>query len=438
MATHSRTWAAAVVRPQVSWLAERRYVEHSPTPAWVPGDPARLLHVAGAGWFARKSAGTVLWQPGADEVRDRDRTTAALLAAAQDYGWASTPGGKETGWFTFTPRAGEGPVIAFGVGPWIAQHRTSLFRLDEPANVVAARLARYEELTGTAWRGTGGMTGCAGIRQSHEEKTRGGQPLWRWDKAPRGIVGSAWELRGSVHHRPMTDEERGMARVLCFDTRAGYLAAASLAEVGWSAPREQATPAFDYARAGYWTVMRADLPDEVGGVPLRLLVKPGAGDTVTLTTPVMTYLYERGVTPAPVAAWAAEQTGRHLRRWAERLRDARAAGGDEVPAVKDTYSRTVGMMGRPGGRVYRPDWRDEVVDRARVNLVRKIDGAGVSPLRWNVDAVWIATDEEPEEVGARLGAYDTTQRRWRPEIGKLRLEATMTPAEYLERYEGRA
>lgn len=437
---HSKAWSATVVREHLTWHAAPGVrPTFSPTPTWAMRDPARLVALAGDVWLSGDGgAGVVLWQPLGGLPTDRDRWTTALLASAAEYGWTSTPAGAKYGWFTFTRKDKTGAAVMLGVGPWIAQHRTSLFRLDDAADRVAGLLARYEEITGGVWRGQAGLSGCATIRAMHEGKTRGGEPLWRWDKAPREAVGCSYELRGSQHHRPMTDDERAMAAVYEYDTRAGYLAAAGVAEVGWSAPQHMGPHLFDPRAGGsYWTVRRDQLPADVGGLPMRLLVREGRSPLVTTTTPVLTYLAEHGVAPEIMDAWVPVRSGRHLRAWAERQRAGLAAGGETRDAWKDTYARTVGMLGRRGGRIFRPDWRDEVIDRARVNLVRKVAAAGVVPLRWNVDAVWLASDEPPEILGERLGAYDATAGRWRPEVGKLRPKRTMTPAEYEERYKRR-
>lgn len=431
------TWDVAVIREQRSWFAGRRRLAHLPTPPWALSDPALVIRHAGERLFTSAGEGVVVWQPW-EPPGDRDRWTKALLHTADEYGWTSSDAGAESGWFTFRRRdaLGAGPVVLFCVGAWTPAPAPGC-EPGDPADRIAARLARYRELTGVAWRGHPGLSGCAAIRREHEQRSRGGQPLWRWDKAPREVVGCSFELRGSAHRRPMSDDERGMTAVYEFDTRAAYLAAAMNAEVGWSAPEHLGPHPFDPKRSGYWSVRRDQLPDEVAGLPLPVIVRDRGRPLVTTTTPVMLWLAEQGVTPEVMDAWACERSGRHLRAWAERLRNALTAGdpGDMTPALKQTYSRTVGLLGKPGGRIFRPDWRDEVVDRARINLVRRVAAAGLRPLRWNVDAVWVASDEPPEVVGARLAAFYPDTGMWRPEVGKLRHARTLTPAEYLAKYE---
>jgi hypothetical protein len=426
----NRTWAAVVIRPKVTWFsAAGASAEFHATPDWAHIDVARVVLAGQSVWFPPAGDGTVLWQC-AENV-----DTTALVATLRARGCSVSDSGHETGWFTVR-KAGVS-TVHLGIGHLIQQARTSVTGLDADARLVAMRLARYGDVTGAAWRGTAGLSGCAGLRTIHEEKVRGGQPLWRWDKADAlDAVGCSFEMRGSKHKRAFNSFELGSPHVYQFDVNACYLAAANTAMVGWSALVESGPREFDPGHAGYWHVLR----DSLGAVPAEL-VRPGSTPHVWLTTPVMTYLTEIGRRPEVYDSWTAERTGRYLRPWAERLTAALGAlqVGDPVDdavrnAVKDTYARTPGMMARSGGRIYRPDWRDEIVDRARVNILRKVAGSGFSPVRMNVDSVWIAADLNEHEVGRALGVpYRDGHPVW--QIGKFRHVKTMTVAEYLETYE---
>jgi hydrogenase maturation factor HypE len=78
------------------------------------------------------------------------------------------------------------------------------------------------------------------------------------------------------------------------------------------------------------------------------------------------------------------------------------------------------MLRRPGGRIYRPDWRDTIVDLAKVNLLRKLDAMNVDPLHFQTDAIWVATDADvPQKLFPDRG-----------NIGALRFEELMTMDEY--------
>lgn len=431
MNLNDRIWNAVVVRPQVTWFARvgAPQPQSRPTIDWALEDLARLVHHAATRWFARE--GTIVVQPLAGD----GYLKAVLRQLHQDAkadGWTASERGDETGWYTMNHPDPGRALVHLGVGPLIRQSRTSAFNLADPADIAAARLAEYERLTGAAWRGTAGMSGCAAIRAFQEKKK--GAPLWRWDTAPPAIIGSSFELRGGTANRVPTAADLERKYVHHFDVRGMYLAAANTAEVGWSAPRSEGPQEFDPRRSGYWKVRRDQLPADA----VRYAVKEGDSATLWTTTPVMVWLAELGIRPEVMDSVVSERTGRYLKPWAEKLTAALydpTARTDTLGAVKDTYARTVGMLGRPGGRIYRPDWRDHVIDRARVNLLRKVRRAGVDPLRYNVDSIWVATDETAEELGARLGAYQNDPMRWDLGIGKMRHESTMTPAEYVERYE---
>lgn len=430
MTSRNDTWGAIVVRPAVTyWARAPHNTLAATTPDWALTDLQRVVLAAGSLYFRSKGEGTVLWQCGKVDTR---RMVDDLRAAD----WSVSDSGHETGWFTVR-RAGYA-VVHLGIGELITQSRFPLCPLDAETARLALDLVRYADLTGAAWRGTAGMSGCAQIRTIHGTKPEGAQPLWRWDDAKAaGAIRSSWELRGARNRRAITAEELERAWVYQFDVRAMYCAAANVAMLGWSAPEARGPQEFDPGRPGYWRVRR----EEIGAAPEEL-VRPGEGPLVWLTTPVMSYLAENGFSPEVMDSWTSERGGRYLKGWSERLTAALRAvepADPELPSVeralKETYKRTVGLFAREGGRIYRPDWRDEIVDRARVNLLRKVRRARLRPLRWNVDSVWIASDEPAELVGHALGvAYHPDGREvW--QIGKFRLVGQLPPAEYVARFE---
>jgi hypothetical protein len=431
MTSIKSTWSAVVMRDRATWFARvGRDPVHSPTPDWGQTHLTRVVMAAGSVWFPEGGEGTLYWQckPNVDM-----RT---VLAELRERGCKVSDSGLETGWFTV--RRDHAGTVHLAVSKMISQYNFALANVSAPGSLIAGRLAQYHNLTGAAWRGPAGLSGCAAIRETHATKPSGAQPLWRWDEADKvDATRCAWELRGARHNRTMTDTELGSKYIHQFDVRAMYLAAANTAMVGWSAPEARGPQEFDPGRPGYWLVQgdQLDAPHTV--------VRPGPGPK-WLTTPVMSYLAERGQTPEVFDSWTSERGGRYLKPWAERLTAALKVGQycGEDPCVrcvrmglKETYKRTVGMMARAGGRIFRPDWRDEVVDRARVNVIRKVDASGYDPLRWNTDSVWIATDEEAPAVGRKLGVPYTPAGDEVWQVGKFRHIRTMTPAEYLEHYE---
>lgn len=419
-----------MIRPKVAWFARAaRETMYRSTPAWGLTDLPRVVLAAGSLWFPRGGEGTVLWQ-GAESVDTR-----AMVVELRARGWHVTDSGHETGWFT-VKRDGYA-TVHLGIAPMISPQRFPLASLHDDGERVALALVRYSDLMGAAWRGAAGMNGCAQIRAIHDTKPSGAQPLWRWDDAKSAdAIRCSFELRGSRHRRPMTPAEFNRAYVHQYDIRAMYLAAANVAMLGWSAPEARGAQEFDPARPGYWYVKRDALHD----APAEL-VREDSRSHAWLTTPVMAYLAEQDIHPEVYDSWTCERGGRYLKSWAERLTAALKVTppgpGGQAPslerALKDTYKRTVGMMASEGGSIYRPDWRDEVVDRARVNLLRKC--RDVVPLRYNVDSVWIASDDPPEVTGRLLGVpyNDDGTEKW--QIGKFRHITTMTPAQFMAKFE---
>lgn len=426
----NRRTCAAVVRPTLTWLAGLDNPD-CPTPIdtadWAFTDWGRLVTTAGL-WFRQAGEGVLLVQdprtPGTE--RERRKLGAKIVDSLGRAGWKTSESGIGTGWF-FCEQQGR-PIVMLGIGPWIEQGRTPLFDLepDAPASVVASRLGAYHRLLGTCWRGTAGLTGNAMLRDmkaATRERT-GGEPLWMWKKAPPEVCGSSFELYSGRHWLPAGDAPF----VHRFDVRAMYLAAAGAAELAWSAPEWGGQREFTPDRPGYWRIDARKIND-----PLHLLTRDCDG-LAWVTTPIVAYLIERGERPEIHDTVTADRQSRIMRGWAERLRDARQVAETHVsafpirPAIKDTYARSVGMMRRSTSRVYRPDWRDTIVDLAKVNLLRKVAAAGVEPLRYQTDSVWISSDDPhgrrifPDEGG----------------IGALRWEETMLVDEYRKKHEDEA
>lgn len=425
-----RRTCAVVVRPTLTWLAGLDNPD-APHPAdtapWAFSDWGRLVDLAGQ-WFRQAGEGVVLVQDPRTPGTDRERRVLGdhIVTSLEQVGWKAWKSGTETGWYVCEQEGR--PLVMLGIGPWIQQSRTPLFDLepDAPASVVASRLATYHKMLGVCWRGTGGLSGVALLRDmKHATRERtGGVPLWKWKAAPEDVVGSSFELYSGRHRRPVAQDEQGLPFVHRFDVRGMYLAAAGAAGLGWSAPEQSGAQDFDPERPGYWQIDARKIND-----PLHLLTRD---DRVAwVTTPIMSWLHECGVRPEIHDSVTADRSSRIMRGWAERVRDARFLAEGRVSlmpyrgAVKDTYSRTVGMLKNPAARIYRPDWRDTVVDLAKVTMLRKIRQAGVRPLRYQTDSIWVASDEPH----GRLIFLDQGN------IGALRFEETMFMDDYRKKFE---
>lgn len=452
----SATCTSVVMRPGMTWFAAAgQPATFSPTPAWATTDLNRVVLAAQTLWFRNRPEGVVLWQAPPDNAKAPGALRPmlhAMLTAARERGCTVSDAGLTTGWFTFLH---EGyPTVMLGIGPLISQSRTTFGDLREEPYILADRLARYADLTGGVWRGTGGLSGTASIRTQHEAHEH--TPMWRWKRPkdmPMGMVGSSFELSPSKHSRPLSADQRRGGAVHHFDIRAMYLAAAGVAMLGWSTPEHTGPREFDPGFAGYWQVRRDQLdaialPEHV----MRSTVyRQGDSHLLWATTPVLTYMTEHGGSPEVFDSWTCKRTGRYLREWSARLTAARTAlrtprGGSRenlvddgvARALKDTYARTVGMFNRETSRVYRPDWWDTCRDTARINLVRKVQAANVAPCRYNVDSIWVPSGERyAHQVGAALGIkYIDSQEA--DQVGKFKLVQTYSEVSYLKVYERQA
>jgi hypothetical protein len=435
------TVTAAVVRPQLTWFsAAGRGTNFHATPPWAVHHLDRLVLAAQTLWMRNREEGTVLWQCDVAPAALAPMLT-AMLDGLRNRGCRVSDAGRQTGWFSIW-HAGY-PTIHLGIGPLIKQGRTTFGRLDEAGTELAEKMARYADLTGAAWRGTGGLSGTAAIRSIHEA-TRGGVPLWVWKHGGKHDgVGSSFELMPSRTTRALTEDELGRRWMHHFDIRAQYLAAAGLVMVGWSQPEQTGPREFDPGRAGYWRVNRAEL--DAITLPIRrdLVYRQEDTDQLSITTPVMVYLAEHGGTPPYVIdSLTCERSGRYLRPWADRLTAARKTlsmnighpiDAGVLAAVKDTYARTSGMLNRDTSRIARADWYDAWRDHARINLCRKVENAGVSPVRFNVDSIWVASDEDAYAVGRKLGIPYLDGKEV-DQVGKFKHVASYTIAEYLAQY----
>lgn len=373
---------------------------------------------------------------------------AEILAALRDAHYSVSDAGVETGWFTIV--LDRTRAVHLGLTRFIQQTRTPLFQVGANADTIAVQLSRFHQLTGAPWRMTGGASGHAGIRAWHERKTKGGIPLWRWDAALKvGAVGCSWEPR-SV--RTLTDAERQHSHMHYFDRRSAYLSSMINAELGWGRLIHQGPGAFfEPKSAGYWLIdarrVRA-LDGDMGGIPIdqRATAQPFQGLRMWVTTATLAYHVERGGTlPEILDAWVADRTGRVLRGWGEEMRDAIAETRDSEPemngTLKSTYARSVGSFAKPGGRIFRPDWRDTVVDLDRVTgdraAAKVVKAFGMTPVRRVVDGVWYPGDPgDAGEILATLGG-DPSVPTEATQTGKFRHVMSITMQEWLSDMEGR-
>lgn len=369
----------------------------------------------------------VVVQPGAGFLTDGP---APLVA-----GWTVT-GGEESGWWK---------CQRMGVTLWVfSPSKVALARNDfdpdqrlwqhdapEQPELVARRLGQYHGAIGAAYRYSPGAAGTAALRTLVARTSRA--PVrWRWDDAPE----APWHSSDVRWSRPLVGYEREGGWVQQFDVRAMYLAAAGVATLGVSPPTVQAPRLLSEPMAGAWLI---DEPHGIPVMPPLIDSSRVANGRVWVTEPVLRRLNEMGHTARVHEVTATDDTREGLLRpWSERVRDALVLGrsdGDEVlrDAYKATYTETVGLMRRPGGLIFRPDWRAIIIDTAKANMLRKVAHIaakhGAAPFSAFVDSLWYAgTRDELDTIGEALGAGDTR-------IGKFKREGDPVTVEDYERQE---
>lgn len=368
----------------------------------IPGDLTDVLRV-GAHWFERPREGVILLDApvhasmGLPERQPRSTSGLdRLLVDARAAGWNV---GKPTPWMTFW--ATGRPTVHVGLMGWLSPGNHALHSDDHGA--MTYRMRRYHELTGTAFHGTPGVSGT-GLLRDHWQ---GRAPRWLGNYDRIDPAGADTEQR-YVWESPHAPEHPYAHR---YDANLQYLGAANVSEVALDELRHTGRRKFNGPGAsGYWKIIvppwnEKRLPHPANGV---------VGQQKWVTTPTMELLWQLArdgftVMPDVLDSWTCDRTGRVFRHWATRLGDALrdvaeneklAADQDALTlAIKRTYRETIGLLYRPGGRIYRPDWHHTVIGMARCNLFRKLRKAadtGRFPESIKVDAVtYGSTDGDP-------------------------------------------
>lgn len=415
-----------------------------PAPPWEPdhqlsGEPGPIAVIDRAGWhqrdgrcwpFDRLRSAELLGELAAAMRVRQIWMHATVLPRAGWYtfpdpgpGWNRTP--EPVDWANYWPDGGgagfEVCVPSWGDGPFA--------ELD--AGELAGELAAYWAATGALWQRSGAITsdrilraeltgaGRLRVRRTvqpppalRDERGRppaGEEPPLRWTRA-RGIEDPLFQPY-------LLASERRARWCHAFDLNGAFLAAASSLPlpVGDVDHQDQAPVLFDRRRPGYWLV---DLPAWAD----PCLPAPYGGDRrggrTWLTTPTVELLADRW-SMEPLEAFTWPEAHQYLRRWYERLRDARAAlsadPGAALVAVKETYTAGIGRLGSPTRArgiedpLFQPYWRHAVNAEARARLWARLARTGRRPVAVDVDCVWwLSSHEDPGrlavELGLKLGA----------------------------------
>lgn len=347
--------------------------------------------------------------------------THVVLDMPRAMGWTVS---YLSAWMTFSHPMR--PSVHVAVHPWMDVNKVGWI-YDENLRTMAANLRRFAQLVGVSFRATPGVAAMALLR--------------RCPTLPKGTRAPLWQL--DVHRLPETLSEAGEAEIewsalslsrgkplARFDQNFAYLGAAAQVEVGLSAlmPQRWVAAVTDPEQlkgyGGYIQIVRPKWPHPYMPDPLGTRLGDKPGSLIWVTVPTLKLLLkladETVIAPVDIRAAFLSQSGRLFRSWAETIRDAlygTVRTGKEAAiheAVKEVYRKGIGMLGRPGGRVYRPDWRHAIVAHSRTMLWAKAwrvgQHMGVWPVRVHHDEVaYPAEAVEPEAfplmVGSKLGQF---------------------------------
>jgi len=335
--------------------------------------------------------------------------TQARLEQARAAGW-NVSGVR--GWTTFH-REGHAVHVGVEADETVAERCPMIS--GEPV-LTCLRLARWHELTGAAYHGTPGVAGISLMRR-HAPRTGGKEPTWqsklehgRWNNAESDYLPQQWQRSvspGELNH---------------YDANRAYLSACTVAELPRYSLRGMGPVEFDPTMGGYWLVelptwKYADQMPEPAGYKARGRTLGG-----WVTTPTLRLLAE--LTEAGhyggfrIIDSYLSPSRRILRTWASILEVACThwtpiENDPDGPAAirataKEAYREAIGLLGRPGGLVYRPDWRHTIIATMRANLWRKVWKIGQEGDQWpisiTVDSV-AYHGSAPLPVGPKLGQF---------------------------------
>ncbi len=324
-------------------------------------------------------------------------------------------------WTTFE-RPQDKRALHVGLIPRMTSDRMPL--LAPWPDETAVRLDHWHKVTGCPWRGTPGVAGTslmrslaeAQLKEDQEEERKSPRKrkrvltIPRWSLQLSEDLQRAWKSPEADLGKKQWSRQEKAPFQHTYDARMMYLAAAGVSLLARDALTHTGRLPFDAALSGFWLVefqrwgLAKVLPDPAG------YGAAGPRWVTTATLQLVADQVERGHHGGftVLDSWTAKGY-RELRRWSSTLRDAH-----EDPMLHDVihdyvYREAWGMLGRPGTRVYRPDWHAAVLATARCNLWRKMwttyETSGQAPLHIATDAVTYASDIE-DPAAACPPAFD--------------------------------
>lgn len=374
-------------------------------------DLSQLLHeaanVLGAPGVVLLTAGALadlgIGFPMSTRAAEADAADHPVLNSARMFGWMVS---RLAPWMSF--RHDHWPTITVACLPWLDSRTGPLWHEGIPAGEFAADLARYHQLVGVPFYATPGVSGLALMRGCTSLPV---EPRW---------VHPAKAALAGIRH--VEDDYRtwsqpgngGGAFEHTYDAVGMYLGSAGATYLPLAELAYARGGVFNQHVGGYWQIVppvwnNPNMPHPCGN-------HRASSPLIWVTTPTMVLLAELAADgllemPGVVSSWTAK-SARVLRQWQHRVRTALELIDDQdVPgmrrAVKATYAEAVGLLGREGGRVFRPDWRFHLIATARCNLFRRGWRIGEATGRWpvaiKVDALTYSSDEFDAVAGAPKG-----------------------------------
>lgn len=368
--------------------------------------------------------GAVLEEARRQRIRQVWLTGAFLEALPDPKAWASA---SLADWKVDPPQLAPwlcarhegGRVDVDVISPALDPDNNPFHRLADDPDELLRALALFAHLVSIRYRRSTGATGTGLMRALH----RGPHAKRLEDPQlpPPALERSSGE-RDLVWMRPLSQAERARSWVHCFDRNGMYLGACSSLELGFGKPilLQGGELVFEAGRPGYWRARLSGVAD-----PALPPVLERDNRWHWYTTPTLELAREWGVAFELAEAWIWPERSRWLKPWYERLRDARAAVlDDDSPAsraveaaVKGAYRKSIGWFDgrrtgtgeawdREGDSMFRPDWRHQVVAKARANLLRfwaKLP-ADLQPFGTYIDQFYLASDEpDPEAAATGVG-----------------------------------
>ena len=227
--------------------------------------------------------------------------------------------------------------------------------------------------------------------------------------------------------RKPTAEELKLPYVHVYDRGGSYIAGVAGLELPEGDPDHHPDGTeFDSRVPGYWLVDLGEAADWRYPHPM-FTIRNRERDWVT--TPTLDLAISLGYEPTIHEAYTWPAHSRLLDTWQSRIRDARTTldttDVDDQAArslLKQTYTRTIGMMGSSqymkSSRHYWPERRHHIVAKARANLLRQIltigNKSNVWPLAVRTDSIMYASAEadpakawpgDAKKAGRGFGQY---------------------------------